>query len=348
MEDNNELIRDAIAEQAAEWCVKNQAGPLADRERGHFIDWLRSSPLHVEEYLAIATILRDLPIATAHAATSSRELRAVAPHRPPRRPGFLELLAGVGRMRPVWAASAASLLVAVAMVALWFRSPLTSPVALNYHTDHGQQAAWALSDGSVIRLNSDSAVTVSLTPTERVVQLTQGQAYFEVTHDNRRPFRVDVNGMHVVAVGTRFDVYQRNSGAVVTVAEGRVAVFSSGAAPTQATAGLPAGQLLGAGQRILLSAHGTAVPEAVDLSQSEAWLKQQVIFRKRPLGEVVDEFNRYAKLHLELTDQAARGIEVSGVFDAYDTESFLAFVATIDGLVIQDISPGTRRITRAR
>jgi transmembrane sensor len=348
MEDNNELIRDAIAEQAAEWCVKNQAGPLADRERAQFIDWLRSSPLHVEEYLAIATILRDLPVAPAHAAPSWHEVRAAAPQRPLRRSGFLELVGGVGRMRPALAASAASILVAVAVVALWFRGMSTQPVALNYHTDHGQQAAWSLRDGSIIRLNSDSAVTVSLTPSERVVQLTQGQAYFEVAHDKRRPFRVDVNGMHVVAVGTRFDVYQRNSGAVVTVAEGRVAVFSSGDAPNQAAGGLSAGQLLGAGQRILLSARGTAVPESVDLSQSEAWLKRQVIFRKRPLGEVVDEFNRYAKLHLEFTDQAARGIEVSGVFDAYDTESFLAFVATIDGLVVQDVSPGTKRITRSR
>jgi transmembrane sensor len=345
MEDHNDLIRDAIAEQAAEWCVKNQAGPLADRERAQFIDWLRSSPLHVEEYLAIATILRDLPVAKTHAGAN---LRVAPPPRLPRRPAFLRLIGGVGRMRLVWAASAASLLVAVAVVALWFLGPLTQPVPLNYRTDHGQQAAWTLRDGSVIRLNSDSAVTVSLTPTERVVQLTQGQAYFEVAHDSRRPFRVDVNGMHVVAVGTRFDVYQRNSGAVVTVAEGRVAVFSSGDAATQTTGGLPAGQLLGAGQRILLSARGTAVPEAADLSQSEAWLQRQVIFRKRPLGEVVDEFNRYAKLHLEFTDQAARGIEVSGVFDAYDTESFLAFVATIDGLVIQDVSPGAKRITRAR
>ena len=55
-----EQIRDAIAEQAGEWFVANQTGPLDQQGRTDFVAWLRTSPVHVEEYLGVALIARDL------------------------------------------------------------------------------------------------------------------------------------------------------------------------------------------------------------------------------------------------------------------------------------------------
>jgi transmembrane sensor len=358
MATNDENIRDAIAERAAEWFVTNASGFHSERERRQFVAWLRSSPAHVEEYLAVATIASELPTA---AAMVERALRgAPMPLRTARRP--TKSLAAVARsysrsildaggtaqLRAALASAGALLVAALVVGAWWVHRTAQQALPVSYHTVHGQQGVWVLPDGSRIRLNTDSAVTVSLTRIERVAQLTRGQVYFEVAHEQRRPFRVAVNGAQLTALGTQFDVYRQENRAVVTVVDGRVAVIPFGAASVRSDPNQTTSQVLGAGQRMLIRQGFVAVPEQVDLAQAQAWLNRQVIFRRRPLGEAVDEFNRYTPTHIEITDPLARAIAVSGVFDAYDTESFLAFVGTIDGLAIQDVPQGNKLISRTR
>lgn len=55
---SDEQIRLAIAEQAADWFVANRTETLGDG--GPFTEWLKTSPLHVEEYLRMAAISGEL------------------------------------------------------------------------------------------------------------------------------------------------------------------------------------------------------------------------------------------------------------------------------------------------
>ena len=92
-----------------------------------------------------------------------------------------------------------------------------------YATAHGEQHRWALPDGSMLELNTDSAVRVRWSGVERVVELAQGQAYFQVAKDSQRRFRVAIEGANIVAVGTQFEVYRKDRTALVTVVEGALA-----------------------------------------------------------------------------------------------------------------------------
>src|ERR1700686_5024702 len=56
---NEEQIRAAIAEQAGEWMVANEVG-LDERDAAALTAWLKTSPVHVEEFLGVAAIARDL------------------------------------------------------------------------------------------------------------------------------------------------------------------------------------------------------------------------------------------------------------------------------------------------
>ena len=47
------------------------------------------------------------------------------------------------------------------------------------------------------------------------------------------------------------------------------------------------------------------------------------------------EFNRYGRTQLEIDDDSVRALRISGVFDAYDTDSFAAFLQTLNGVVVQ-------------
>src|SRR5262245_20250526 len=65
-----EQIRTAVSQQAGDWFVANQDGTLDASERAAFVAWLKASPLHVQEYLGIALLARDFPVAANDPKTS--------------------------------------------------------------------------------------------------------------------------------------------------------------------------------------------------------------------------------------------------------------------------------------
>jgi transmembrane sensor len=78
-------------------------------------------------------------------------------------------------------------------------------------TGRGQMYPVKLSDGSAVWLNSSSSIRfpVAFNEQERRVEIT-GEAYFEVAHNDKKPFRVSVNGMEVQVVGTVFNINSYN------------------------------------------------------------------------------------------------------------------------------------------
>ena len=346
MTPSEEQVRAAVAQQAGTWFVANQSGSLEQAERAAFVDWLKASPIHVEEYLGVALVAHDLPavaedpqvpleslieLARADDSDGVVPLGAYAPVRAP----------APKRMRPPYRRSFAMSIAAMALLlaasALWWMRDgefLGLPKA--YQTARGEQIAVQLPDGSELRLNTDSAVTVRYTRGERLVEIERGQAFFTVARDDRRRFRVAAGEVHVLALGTRFDTYRRPYATTVTVLEGSVAVLARQPQPPGVT-GLPPDALrVDAGYQLHVDAGGvSAQPIPVDLQQAVAWLLQKIAFEQRPLGEVADEFNRYGSTPIEIDDTALRTLPISGVFEAYDVDSFVAFLQTLDGVRVE-------------
>ncbi len=126
-----------------------------------------------------------------------------------------------GKGRAKLFAVAASLVGVVAVASTWFYVQRDT-----YSTVIGEQRSIRLNDGSTVDLNSQSKIRVRFTEHRRNVVLLEGQALFRVAKDVSRPFVVATTDTHVRAVGTQFDVYRKDSGTIVTVVEGRVAVLS--------------------------------------------------------------------------------------------------------------------------
>jgi len=123
---------------------------------------------------------------------------------------------------------------------------------------------------------------------------------------------------------------------IVTVVEGSVAVLA-GQPPRQEMKEIPGDALvLTAGYQQRVDARGMlAQPSRVDAQQAVAWLQQKIAFDRRPLGEVADEFDRYGSIPIEIDDAALRALSISGVLDAHDIDSFVAFLQTLDGVRVE-------------
>ena len=345
MTPSEEQVRAAVAQQAGTWFIANQSGSLEQAERAAFVAWLKASPIHVEEYLGVALIAHDLPAAMDEPDLPLESLlemaraddtNGVVSLEPPMRVRDLPSKQ-VSRPR-TWSfatSTAAAVLVLAASALWWLHDGDLLGLPKTYQTTHGEQIVVPLPDGSELHLNTDSSVTVRYTRSERVVEIARGQALFTVARDDHRRFRVAAGDVHVLAVGTQFDTYRRPDTTIVTVVEGSVAVLAG--KPPPGESGLPPDALrVNAGYQVHVDAGGVlAQPIPVDLQQTLAWLQREVAFEQRPLGEVAEEFNRYASIPIEIEDAALRALPISGVFDAYDIDSFVAFLQTFDGVRVE-------------
>ncbi len=97
MTSNDEKVRAAIAEQAAEWLVANDEGPLDTRDSAALTAWLKASPVHVEEFLGVSVIARDLRDAGTDPEYSLESVlaRARAEDDPPVQPLWPRVIAPV-------------------------------------------------------------------------------------------------------------------------------------------------------------------------------------------------------------------------------------------------------------
>jgi transmembrane sensor len=342
---SEEQVRSAVAQQAGTWFIANQSGSLEQDERAAFVAWLKASPVHVEEYLGVALIAHDLPAAAEDPQEPLESLLELA--RADDSDGVVRLEASLPVREPApkrmraphgwsFATSIAAMVLLAASVLWWVRDGEFLGLPRAYQTAHGEQSVTQLPDGSELRLNTDSAVTVRYTRSERVVEIARGQALFTVARDDHRRFRVAAGDAQIIAVGTQFDIHRRPHSTIVTVVEGSVAVLAGQPPPPGVTAFPPGALRVNAGYQVHVDAGGVlAQPIPVDVQQTVAWLQQKIAFHGRPLGEVADEFNRYGSIPIEIDDAALRALPISGVFDAYDIDSFVAFLQTLDGVRVE-------------
>jgi transmembrane sensor len=361
MTSKDEQIRAAIAEQAAEWFVSNDERPLEGRESAALVAWLKTSPVNVEEFLGVTVIARDLREACVDPEESLEALVArarVDEAEQPSRPWIFAVVKSASAVRlGLTAAVALAALGAVsfALLSSWnlrtvTPAPATGATVLHFETRHGEQQTHRLADDSVLHLNTDSAVTIRYSTTERLVVLTSGEADFEVALDPGRPFRVSAGAAEILDRATRFDVRLLNDATVITVVEGRVAVRPSALRPRggadSGNSQPPSLVQLGADEQISVTEGNWPVaPHAVDAQRATAWLRREIVFEREPLERVAVEFNRYAAKPIEITSPALRDLQVSGVFAADNTEEFIAFLRSLDGVKV-DVTPTRIRVSQ--
>ena len=341
-----------VTEAAGDW-VDRLSGDASADDRRAFAEWLLRSPVHVEEFLRIGALRRELKDAlqsedwVADALAQADALVVEMPGRTARRQR--------ARRRPTprqWLAVAASVVAAsvlawVAWLAPWGASPDRVTVA----TAVGEQRFMPLSDGSTVTINTDSLVDIRIGPTTREIVLQRGEVLLDVAEDPSRPFRVTSGDVTVEAVATRFSVYRRAEDTLVAVVEGRVAIdwrpVSQGVTPVELRPNDQSFEL-GAGQQVALGSVQPIAPTPVDPEKVTAWTKQRVVFENEPLEAVVAEFNRYNRTNLRLGDPALAQRRITGSFDVNDLDHFIDVLDGLEPIRVEVADDGHRALHSER
>jgi transmembrane sensor len=311
------------------------AGELADREAEALRRWMDADPERrqlverLREVWAQARALRQ----SWNAEAALRRIKTMEPESARAAPSFPWAL----RIAAAIAILAGGLV--VWHVVLGGRGKQEAPAEVA--TRRGQRATLRFPDGTVVVLGPASTLryAAEVRRRPRTVDL-DGEAYFTVTHDAKRPFAVRT--AHGVArdLGTRFVVraYRTDSVAAVVVAEGSVSLAAGVAGDSLV---LAAGDL----GRVTAGGH-LATERGVSLEPYLGWTEGRLVFQRTPLREAAVQFGRWYGVDVRLGDAWLGEEQVTASFRDEPAATALGLVAVAAGLVVEE--RGTEFILRRR
>jgi len=189
-------------------------------------------------------------------------------------------------------------------------------------TATGEQRTLRLDDGTLINLNTHSAVDVRFDEKQRLVVLQEGEILIETGHGDARPFIVETREGRMRALGTRFLVKREEQGTRLSVLQSAVAAHPQSS---------PDEQILREGQQMLIRSDGLGPIAALDLG-TDAWTRGMLVVDNARLEDLVREIGRYRPGHLGVAAEVA-DLRITGSFPLKDTN--LALSALLPTLPVQ-------------
>ena len=296
--------------EAARWHATAGSGPLSPATSAALDAWLARDVRHRLAYADIAAA----GFALQQALPAGEPLPAVAPRA--RHP-----LARWGL-----AAAAAPLLALVALVAGPRVEPAWQNLRSDLHTTIGHPLTQTLADGSVLTLDTDSAVRIRMSETRRDIELVRGRLAISVAKDPNRPLHVVAGATDAMAVGTRFVVDRGARATHVGVQEGIVRVTRGNGESAQLTAG----------QQVLVGDEAHFDIAELD-ANSDSWTRGVLSAERRPLVDVLAELDRYVPERVVLLDAERAQMPITATLPLADPDAALRVLAQTSQLTLRRV-----------
>ena len=354
---------DVIAEEAIAWLIRLRDTTFAPEDpyrdpsvrNAAFFDWLKRSPAHLRIFMefmeiehrvhrldasAFAEVLSDAPLAVQESpAPTPQDSPApeIAAHT-----NFL-----LNRRRLIARVISGVIAAGCAAIALFAYYLPGRPQV--YSTQIGEQQRHMLQDGSIVQLNTDSRLEVSLSKKVRSIRLIRGEAFFTVKHTSSYgPFMVTAADASLRALGTEFDVRQTPQSVEVAVVSGTVQVQvdpHEGNASASALETSP--QLVEAhetthsvefliGGEMATISSGKVTRVDGNVGDALSWRQNRLVFHQVRLGDVADTFNRYNHFQIQVEGKAAQDTRLTGTFDIGGYRDVLRYATNAHLLVSPD------------
>jgi len=325
----------SIPEQAAEWLLRWQGGDVNIAERYEYLQWLKTSPVHIAEMLRVCRLHSWLKDAKLNLyITNEDTFSNVVPLAQPQREATKERSASRASLwKTRLAAGAAALglsaVLGLAAKIVWFDHTL--------QTQAGEWRSVPLSDGSSIVATPFTRLRHDIGDEQRFITLEEGKAVFRVAKDPSRPFFVEAGGVIIRATGTQFGVASTDESVTVTMLEGSVVVT-----PAEGSDAKFEGVPLVEDQQLTVSRSGKQQIARVDPERETDWTHVN-LSDGDTIGDAVAQFNDYNNVKI-VVDEETSARQMRGRFDAIDPLSFAETVKQSARVSVVRESPDLVRI----
>ena len=285
------------------------------------------SPREVDA--ALASVMARREAGAGRAATSSQDVLPFAPR------SSAQLRTLRSRWRSAGTRAAAAVLLVAGLSLVWRASQpersttpdgRTTAAAQIHRTMAGQIDTVRLGDGSTVVLGPASRLSLGADFGGKTRELDfEGQAYFDVVHDDTRPFVVRTPSATLRDIGTTFSVLSDSVGGTrVAVTSGAVDVVA-----TRASASSPT--VLHAGDRAEVSGERVRVERGVVTEAELSWTRGVLELRDAPLAAVAQELRRWYGVELIVTDSAIASRRLTATFDRATADDVGRVLAAVLG-----------------
>ena len=171
----------------------------------------------------------------------------------------------------------------------------------------GKKARITLPDGTKVFLNAGSRLRYpeKFSKTERRIFL-EGEGFFEVTKNPKKPFYVQTRQTTTGVLGTRFNLQSwKGHSDMLNVEEGRVQFTAAGHTDTL---------ILQANMQGVFDGQ-SLIQTMVNSGDKVAWTKGVMIFNNTKLSEVTAELERWYDVRIQLSDPELANYRVKAQFD---------------------------------
>jgi transmembrane sensor len=164
------------------------------------------------------------------------------------------------------------------------------------------------------------------------VTILEGETFFNVKPDKKRPFIVRAEALTVASLGTAFDVCVGSDALRIAVQDGTVRVKYDGPKQTEI--------VLAGGDRLTIDrASGAVTQDRIVPAQVASWRSGQLVVDGATISEVVDQIRRYHRGLILLRGKTLASRKVTGIYNLHDPLAALrAAVAPHSGSV-RELTP---------
>jgi transmembrane sensor len=251
------------------------------------------------------------------------------------------------RMWKLYSGIAAGVLVMLAIGGYWWYAPkkaIPAPLA-QMITQKRSRSQVVLPDGSKVWLNAGSKLDYpkQFAPHAPREVTLEGEAFFVVTADAERPFRVHTKTFHVRVLGTSFNVraYPQEDSAVTSLVQGSVEVVLENAA-NQVVSLRPNEKLTVPVQVHVTPVESNTVADPVpiviyksklspvrdSILTETAWVQNKLAFKHLELEKVAAMLEEWYGVEIGFKDNRKKQLYFSGVFETESLEQVLNALET--------------------
>lgn len=273
-------------------------GNVTPEEIETVVDWLDADEKHVKEFMSLHKLydisILNQPILQQEKTGNSR---------------LVQLRRIVNEIAKV----AAVILVVLGIESLFEKEePTEAPLLFQtLYVPSGQRAELILPDSTRVWVNAHSRIVypVTFSKNYRQVEL-DGEAYFDVKHDETSPFIVKTEKMDVKVLGTEFNVsaYSKNPEFKVALLKGCVELESLGSSLKYK---------MKPGEQIRLK-EGKYISSDIKDMDYFKWKEGVLCFNNQTISEIMDELSSYFDIEINVMDRAFLKQRYSGKFRIKD------------------------------
>lgn len=195
----------------------------------------------------------------------------------------------------------------------------------SFITENGQRSKVVLPDSSIVWLNSGTTLSYPSNFSEEHRKVSvEGQAFFQVHHNEDNPFSVQANGLIVKVLGTKFDVdaYPENDKIAVVLESGKVELGYEGFESFNYC--MEPGEM--AKYNI---ANNELSINYVNTEIYSSWKEGKLIFRNESMKNVIDKLKRWYNIEIKVTNVDVYNSIFSGTIQNESYEEIFRYIEIV-------------------